>query len=200
MLLQIRGQKYQRWRTKMMILDVDPKQKKKKGPAFFERDEELTDEWVISHQAFLVEELRTKITKKFEKDNEKLVSEKKKPLPEKELKERLKAVKELESKFKKENKSKKVEAEGRGPSVDKLEGQITKIDERIKNLEAQAADREGNKEVALGTSKINYIDPRLSVVFSAKMGVPIERLFPKTLREKFNWAIQSIGDNSEWEF
>lgn len=46
----------------------------------------------------------------------------------------------------------------------------------------------------------NYIDPRLSVVFSNKMGVPIERLFPKTLREKFNWAIQSIGDDSTWEF
>lgn len=137
-----------------MILDVDPKQKKKKGAQFFERDEDLTEEWVFRHQAFLVEELRTKTTKKFEKDNEKLVAEKKKPLPDKELKERLKAVKELENKFKKENKSKKVEAEGKGPSVDKFENQIVKIDERIKNLEAQSADREGNKEVALGTSKI----------------------------------------------
>lgn len=137
-----------------MILDVDSKQKKKKGAQFFERDEDLTDEWVLRHQAFLVEELRTKITKKFEKDNEKLVAEKKKPLPDKELRERLKAVKELENKFKKENKSKKVEAEGKGPSVDKFENQIVKIDERIKNLEAQSADREGNKEVALGTSKI----------------------------------------------
>lgn len=137
-----------------MILDVDPKQKKKKGAQFFERDEDLTEEWVLRHQAFLVEELRTKTTKKFEKDNEKLVGEKKKPLPDKELKERLKAVKELENKFKKENKSKKVEAEGKGPSVDKFENQIVKIDERIKNLEAQSADREGNKEVALGTSKI----------------------------------------------
>lgn len=138
----------------MMILDVDPKLKKKKGAQYFERDEDLTDEWVLQHQAFLVEEQRTKITKKFEKENEKLVAEKKKPQPEKELKERLKVVKELETKFKKENKSKKVEAEGRGPTVTKLESQIKKIDERIKNLEAQAADREGNKEVALGTSKI----------------------------------------------
>lgn len=138
----------------MMILDVDPKQKRKKGAEYFERDAELTEEWVISHQAFLVEELRTRITKKFEKDNEKLVAEKKKPHPEKELKERLKAVKELEAKFKKENKSHKVEAEGRGPAVERLEGQIKKIEERIKNLEAQAADRDNNKEVALGTSKI----------------------------------------------
>ena len=138
----------------MMILDVDIKMKKKKGAAYFEREPELTDEWVLSHQAFLVEEQRTKITKKFEKDNEKLVAEKKKPLPEKEHKERLKVATELEKKFKKENKTKKVEAEGKGPTVAKLEANIEKIEERIKNLEAQSADREGNKEVALGTSKI----------------------------------------------
>lgn len=201
-----------------MILDVDIKMKKKKGAAYFEREPELTDEWVLNHQAFLVEEQRTKITKKFEKDNEKLVAEKKKPLPEKELKERLKVATELEKKFKKENKTKKVEAEGKGPTVAKLETNIEKIEERIKNLEAQSADREGNKEVALGTSKIvslahwcagwhihtdlwqNYIDPRLSVVFSNKFDVPIERLFPKTLREKFTWAIASIGDDDAWEF
>lgn len=138
----------------MMILDVDPKMKKKKGAAYFEREPELTDEWVLSHQAFLVEDQRTKINKKFEKDNEKLVAEKKKPLPEKEHKERLKVAVELEKKFKKENKTKKVEAEGKGPTVAKLEANIVKIEERIKNLEAQSADREGNKEVALGTSKI----------------------------------------------
>lgn len=138
----------------MMILDVDPKIKKKRGAAFFEREAELTDEWVLSHQAFLVEDQRTKITKKFEKDNEKLVAEKKKPFPEKELKERLKVAVELEKKFKKENKTKKVEAEGKGPTVAKLDANIEKIEERIKNLEAQSADREGNKEVALGTSKI----------------------------------------------
>ncbi|KAI3397856.1 hypothetical protein diail_10257 [Diaporthe ilicicola] len=197
---RIKGLKYQRWRVKMMILDVDIKMKKKKGAAYFEREAELGDEWVLSHQAFLVEDQRTKITKKFEKDNEKLVAEKKKPLPEKELKERLKVAVELEKKFKKENKSKKVEAEGKGPTVGKLEANIVKIEERIKNLEAQSADREGNKEVALGTSKINYIDPRLSVVFSNKFDVPIERLFPKTLREKFTWAIASIGGDDAWEF
>lgn len=138
----------------MMILDLDIKMKKKKGAAFFEKEPELTDEWILSHQAYLVEVERTKVTKKFEKENEKLVAEKKKPLPEKELKERLKVVVEIEKKFKKENKTKKVEAEGKGPTVAKLETAIVKIEERIKNLEAQSADREGNKEVALGTSKI----------------------------------------------
>ncbi|EPE07827.1 dna topoisomerase i [Ophiostoma piceae UAMH 11346] len=197
---RIRGMKYQKWRTRMMMLDVDPKQKKKRGAEYFERTADLTDAWVLEHQAFLAEELRTKIVKKFEKDNEKRVSEGEKPLPEKELKERLKAVNELEAKFKKENKSHKVEAEGKSPAVEKLEAASNKIDERIHNMEMQAADKDGNKEVALSTSKINYIDPRLTVVFSNKFDVPIEKFFSKTLREKFNWAIQSVGEDSTWEF
>nr|UWK20497.1 topoisomerase [Trichoderma decipiens] len=197
---RIRGLRYQKWRTKKMILDIDPSQKKKKGAAFFEREEDLDDEWIKEHQQFLIEEQRTKITKKFEKDNEKLKANKERVLPEKELKERLQAVKELEVKFKKENKTGKVEAEGRGPSVDKFMTAIEKIDERIRILETQAEDRDGNKEVALSTSKINYIDPRLTVVFSKKFDVPIEKFFSKTLRDKFRWAIKSVEDADDWEF
>ncbi|PTB65333.1 hypothetical protein BBK36DRAFT_55743 [Trichoderma citrinoviride] len=197
---RIKGLRYQRWRTKKMILDLDPTQKKKKGAAWFEKDEDLDDEWIKEHQQFLIEEQRTKITKKFEKDNEKLKANKERPLPEKELKERLQAVKELEAKFKKENKTGKVEAEGRGASVEKLLASIDKIDERIRILETQAEDRDGNKEVALSTSKINYIDPRLTVVFSKKFDVPIEKFFSKTLRDKFRWAIKSVEDADDWEF
>lgn len=151
---QIKGLRYQQWRTKKMILDIDPTQKKKKGAAYFVRDEDLEDEWVKEHQAFLVDELRTKIQKKFEKDNEKLKANKERVMPEKELKERLGAVKEMEARFKKENKTGKVEAEGRGASVEKYLSSIDKIDERIRVLETQAEDRDGNKEVALSTSKI----------------------------------------------
>jgi len=157
---RIKGLKYQKWRTKMMMLDVDPKIKKKKGAEFFALDEDLDEEWIQKHQVFLVEEERKKITKKFEKENEKRVAEKERPLPEKELKDRLKAVSELEAKFKKENKTKKVEAEGRNPTVEKLQDAIEKLDKRIEALKIQATDRDNNKEVALGTSKIVSIpDP-----------------------------------------
>lgn len=151
---RIKGLKYQKWRTKMMMLDVDPKLKKKKGAEFFELDPELDQAWIEQHQKFLVEEQKSKIQKKFDKDNEKLTAEGSKPLPDKELKERLKAATELEAKFKKENKTGKVEAEGKGPTIEKLTAAIEKLDERIRTLELQSADREGNKEVALGTSKI----------------------------------------------
>ncbi|KAK0729068.1 hypothetical protein B0T21DRAFT_206242 [Apiosordaria backusii] len=197
---RIKGLKYQKWRTKMMMLDLDPKLKKKKGAEYFALDEDITQEWLLEHQKFLVEEQTTKITKKFEKDNEKRAADGEPPLPEKELKERLKVATELEAKYKKENKTKKVEAEGKGPTVEKLEAAVSKFDDRIKTLELQCADREGNKEVALGTSKINYIDPRLTVVFAKKFNVPIEKFFSKTLRDKFKWAIESVGDDDTWEF
>ncbi|KAJ8117338.1 hypothetical protein ONZ43_g4233 [Nemania bipapillata] len=197
---RIKGLKYQVWRNKQMMLDLDSKLKKKKGAAFFELDPDLDEAWILEHQNFLVEEQRTKIQKKFEKDNQKLQEAGDKPLPEKELKERLKDADELAKKFKKENKSKKVEAEGKAPTVEKIEGNVKKIEERIRTVELQAADRDGNKEVALGTSKINYIDPRLTVVFANKFNVPIEKFFSKTLREKFHWAIKSVGDDDSWQF
>lgn len=136
------------------MLDLDPTLKKKKGAAFFEIDEDLDKEWIEEHQAFLMEEQRTKITKKFEKDNEKRVADGEKEMKASELEERLQVVKEMEKKFKKENKTGKVEAEARGATVEKLEGSITKIDQRVETMSVQAQDKEDNKEVALGTSKI----------------------------------------------
>ncbi|EXJ56442.1 DNA topoisomerase I [Cladophialophora yegresii CBS 114405] len=195
---RIKGLKYQQWRMKQMMIDVDPKIKKKKGTEYFELPDDIDEAWILEHQAFLVEQEKTKITKKFEKDNEKLKAEGEKEMKHKDLEERLKAATELEKKFKKENKTKKVEAEGKSPSVEKYEEQIKKLDTRIATMAIQAEDKENNKEVALGTSKINYIDPRLTVVFSKKFNVPIEKFFSKTLREKFEWALKSVDEN--WTF
>ena len=151
---KIKGLVYQRWRLKQMILDIDTKQKKKRGADYFELDEELDMDWVKEHQKYLVEEQRQKIEKKFTKENEKLVADGKKEMKQKELNERLEVANELAAKFKKENKSHKVEAEGKGPSVDKIDANIDKVDTRIANMKLQAEDKESNKEVALGTSKI----------------------------------------------
>ena len=52
-------------------------------------------------------------------------------------------------------------------------------------------------QVALGTSKINYCDPRISVAWCKRCDVPIERIFPKTLRDKFVWAMSVPPD---WSF
>jgi len=137
-----------------MMIDIDPKIKKKKGAEYFERPEDLNDEWVKQHIESTVEEQRSKITKKFEKDNEKLKAEGEKEMKPKELNERLEVVTDLEKKMKKEHKTSKVEAEGKGPTVEKMEANIDKIEQRIETSKIQMEDKEGNKEVALGTSKI----------------------------------------------
>jgi DNA topoisomerase-1 len=151
---KINGMRYQQWRIKQMMLDLDPKLKKKKGAEFFALPEDLSGDWVKEHQALLVEQEKTKIQKKFDKENEKLEAEGQKPMKDKELKERMSVASELEAKFKKELKTGKVEAEGKGPSVAKFETQIEKLDQRIATAKTQSEDRENNKEVALGTSKI----------------------------------------------
>lgn len=138
----------------MMMIDVDPKIKKKKGAEYFERPEDLDDDWVKAHQESEVEAERQKITKKFEKENEKLAAEGEKEMKPKELESRLEKADDLAAKYKKENKTGKVEAEGKGPTVEKLEGAVDKLNQRIENMKIQMEDKEGNKEVALGTSKI----------------------------------------------
>ena len=155
---RIKGLKYQKWRIKQMMLSIDPKIKKKKereeGAKYFQLDEELEEIWIHEHQNFLVEEERSKIQKKFNKENEKLKAEGQKEMKHKELEDRLEDADELAKKFKKENKTGKVEAEGKGPTVEKCEANLAKLDQRINNMLFQAKDKENNKEVALGTSKI----------------------------------------------
>ena len=42
---------------------------------------------------------------------------------------------------------------------------ISRIEEQLMRMEVQATDREENKQIALGTSKLNYLDPRISVAW-----------------------------------
>jgi len=48
------------------------------------------------------------------------------------------------------------------------------------------------KTVSLTTSKINYLDPRITVAWAKKVDCPIEKLFSKTIRQKFPWAMVRI--------
>lgn len=151
---KINALRYQQYRVKLMMLDLDPKQKKKRGAEYFELPEGLDKEWQETHHKALVEEQRTKIQKKFDKENEKLEADGDKPMKAKELEERMEPVKELEAKLKKEFKTGKVEAEGKSASIEKYEKDLEKLDTRIATMQTQAEDRDNNKEVALGTSKI----------------------------------------------
>ncbi|TDH10476.1 hypothetical protein EPR50_G00075450 [Perca flavescens] len=75
---------------------------------------------------------------------------------------------------------------------------IQRIEEQLMKLQVQATDREENKQIALGTSKLNYLDPRISVAWCKKWDVPIEKIYNKTQREKFAWAIDMAEKDYEF--
>lgn len=60
---------------------------------------------------------------------------------------------------------------------------------KIENIERQIETKEELKTVALGTSKINYLDPRITVAWCKRHEVPIEKMFNKSLLAKFAWAM-----------
>ena len=64
----------------------------------------------------------------------------------------------------------------------------------------QKTDKEESKTIALDTSKLNYLDPRISVAWCKRHEVPIEKVYNKAQREKFRWAISMIMDEDGEEY
>lgn len=75
-------------------------------------------------------------------------------------------------------------------AYEKKKKALERLKEQLEKLELSATDKEENKTIALGTSKLNYLDPRISVAWCKKYGVPIEKVYNKTQRQKFQWAIE----------
>jgi DNA topoisomerase-1 len=86
---------------------------------------------------------------------------------------------------------------GQTPTIPLTEKKIENWTDSIRKLEIDIRNRDENKEVSLGTSKINYMDPRISVAWCKRCEVPIDKVFAKTLRDKFNWAM-AVPPN--WKF
>ncbi|KAL1257001.1 hypothetical protein QQF64_012546 [Cirrhinus molitorella] len=102
---------------------------------------------------------------------------------------------------KKELKQAKKEAKGTSDNkllivVEKKKKAVQRCEEQLLKMEVQATDREENKQIALSTSKLNYLDPRISVAWCKNMEVPLDKIYNKTLRDKFAWAI----DMTEHDF
>lgn len=68
-----------------------------------------------------------------------------------------------------------------------------KIERETKSLRK----RDEGKTIALGTSKTNYNDPRITVAWCKKYDVKIEKIFTKNLVGKFIWAMHT---SSDWQF
>ncbi|XP_034945495.1 DNA topoisomerase I, mitochondrial [Chelonus insularis] len=103
------------------------------------------------------------------------------------------AIKEAEEQVKDAKKDSKHGSVKAKELYEKAKKKLEKLKEQLTKLEVQATDREENKEIALGTSKLNYLDPRITVAWCKKHGVPIEKIYNKTQRDKFRWAIDMAG-------
>ncbi|KHJ95444.1 Eukaryotic DNA topoisomerase I, DNA binding protein [Oesophagostomum dentatum] len=112
-----------------------------------------------------------------------------------------KAMGNLEQKIKdKKHELKEAKAElekARGSAKDKAQRKVDRLKEQLKKLKIQRTDRDENKQIALSTSKLNYLDPRISIAWCKKFDVPIEKVFNKTLRSKFRWAIDMTMSSDE---
>ena len=75
---------------------------------------------------------------------------------------------------------------------------VTRLTKKLARLEARLGLQEYGGEVTCTTSKANYIDPRILVSWSDRMGVPITKIYTKTLQNKYDWAIKTTG--SDFEF
>jgi DNA topoisomerase I len=57
------------------------------------------------------------------------------------------------------------------PKHEKLKKKITQLKDRRMRLNLMKGDKEDNKTVALGTSKLNYCDPRITIAWCVSNGV-----------------------------
>jgi len=69
--------------------------------------------------------------------------------------------------------------------------------DKIKELKSKLDTKKHMKDVATGTAKINYIDPRITVVFAKKHNIDISKVFNKQQQKKFAWAMNA---GLKWKF
>lgn len=58
----------------------------------------------------------------------------------------------------------------------RLERKIDQTTAKIEKMERDMKTKEDLKTVALGTSKINYLDPRITVAWCKRHEVPVEKV------------------------
>jgi len=75
---------------------------------------------------------------------------------------------------------------------------LERMNDALLKLKVKETDKEENKTIALGTSKLNYLDPRISVAWCKKHSVPLEKVYNKTQREKFQWAVEMATEDFEF--
>jgi len=93
-------------------------------------------------------------------------------------------IKKIKSKLRKAKKS----------SGETKEDRILKLNDKLNKLKLKKELKQEMKNISLGTSKANYIDPRISISFAKSYNIPLDKIFTKTLQQKFQWALEVEDD------
>lgn len=104
-----------------------------------------------------------------------------------------KLEKEIKESKKKSKKGKLSKAE---------EAQLEKKKERLKKMQAQLQIKKTGRKTAKGTSKANYIDPRIYFAWAKENNVDLDKVkfYTKTEMDKFKWAIDTIESSKKWKY
>ncbi|KAJ7579162.1 hypothetical protein C8J56DRAFT_964969 [Mycena floridula] len=194
MRLRYKGFKYDRMKLRHVLFGIDPAFKKQ--PKYADDESDMDDDFVATYEDQLKLKEIEKAQKKFAKENEKLLADLKPVQGADVLAVRLENIEDDFKRLKRERGTGKATLK-RDKPPEKIEEAIQKMSDKIKAFKLQIEDRDEGKEVALGTSKINYLDPRITASWCKTHDVPIEKLFSKTLITKFPWAME-VG--SDWKF
>lgn len=95
--------------------------------------------------------------------------------------------------------------------IEKLKKKIKEFQEKKKNAKTKKQKESAQKSIetnkaklleaehniSTGTSKVNYLDPRITVAWAKKGNVPIEKIYNKTQLGKFVWAMET---KASWKF
>eukprot|EP00759_Apiculatamorpha_spiralis_P051790 PhF_6_TR5501/c0_g1_i1/m.7776 len=77
----------------------------------------------------------------------------------------------------------------RVPYPGNLETKLLAIRTQLQSAKADRMIKEEQKTTSLGTSKTNYIDPRVISAWCKRANVDIKKVFSATLQKKFPWAM-----------
>jgi DNA topoisomerase-1 len=184
---RIRALKFERYNVRLQYISEYPDETQ------VEVESDLEDDW--KHELLLIQEMRDKDQKKREKAQ--LLEEDKKAKALAACDKAQEETDRLEKEFtERQSRGHVVQVMPAGTSAERYKKKLAMCDDKIARMKLTALDKEENKSIALGTSKINYIDPRITVAWQKKHGLK-KQLFSKSLIDKFKWAMD-IDD--AWDF
>jgi len=117
------------------------------------------------------------------------------------IKKHMKALKNgTASKKKKKEEDEDDKQKAMPATVESAEKKIQNLEARIGRLDTKKKDKDQLKEVSTSTSKVNYIDPRVTLAWCGRVGLDSKKVFSKTLRDKFGWAIAEVEAKPDFKF